>query len=442
MPTKQDEMVKTKHLTARYEGAQVGTLEQAQNGRLSFTYDEVWRNHPSAFPLSLSMPLAAPKHEDHVVDGFLWGLLPDNPETLQGWAREFKVSPRSAFSLITHVGADCAGAIQFLTEDSEASPTQDDVEWLDETDVGHRIDAVLRDPSATRLVGDEGQFSLAGAQEKIGLLFDGERWGLPKGRIPTTHILKAGLRNMNGHAENEVYCMRLAQAAGLETAEVNVRTFAGHHVVVATRYDRTDASDPLAITRIHQEDFCQALGLHPDLKYEKEGGPGAVEILELLATNATDPERERLRFLAMLAFNWIIGGSDAHAKNYSILIKVEGRVELAPFYDVASLLPYPDRYNAHKTKMAMRIGREYVLDRIGARQWQVFAEKTHLSVQTVGAVILVLTTRIAQQAAAVAERMRDEGCDHPILSELVQLILARAVRCADVGRELAEIDNG
>lgn len=430
-------MAKPKHLTARFEGARVGTLEQAQNGRLTFTYDEVWRHHPSAFPLSLSMPLAALQHQDHVVDAFLWGLLPDNPETLQGWGRRFNVSPRSAFSLIGHVGADCAGAVQFLAEDPEASPTQDEVEWLDETDVGHRIDAVLRDLSATRLAGDEGQFSLAGAQEKIGLLFDGERWGLPTGRIPTTHILKVGLRNMTGHAANEVYCMRLARAAGIETAEVNVRAFGGHHVVVATRYDRTRASDPASITRIHQEDFCQALGLHPDLKYEKEGGPGAVEILELLATNATDPERERLRFLAMLAFNWIIGGTDAHAKNYSILIKVGGRVELAPFYDVANLLPYPDRYNPHKTRMAMRIGKEYLLDRIGTRQWRALAEKAHLSAQTIAAVILVLTARITEHAEEVAHRMHEGGCDHAVLGELVPLLLARAERCAAIGREMA-----
>ena len=181
----------TGELVALLGGKEVGRVRRDRRGRLKFVYDRTWREAPGAYPLSLSMPLAAEEHGPAAIEAFLWGLLPDNELVLQRWARKFQVSARSAFALISQVGEDCAGAVQLvLPERLQAvlSGSQDEVEWLDEHDIAERLRTLRKDHAAWRLPRDTGQFSLAGAQPKTALLLDNERWGIPCGRIPTTHI--------------------------------------------------------------------------------------------------------------------------------------------------------------------------------------------------------------------------------------------------------------
>ncbi len=196
------------------DGREVGVVTYSR-GRLDFTYAETWRSGPGAYPLSLSMPLAAVRHPHGTVEPFLWGLLPDNEVVLTRWAQRFQVSPRNVFALISEVGEDCAGAVQFVRPERRetllgASPAT--IDWLTEHDVATRLRALRVDASAGRSPGDSGQFSLAGAQPKTALLFDGRRWGVPSGREPTTHILKPQLAELDGHAANEHLCLALARS--------------------------------------------------------------------------------------------------------------------------------------------------------------------------------------------------------------------------------------
>jgi serine/threonine-protein kinase HipA len=474
------------------EGRDVGLVQQ-KNGRLTFTYDDKWRNAPGAYPLSLSMPLAAAEHPHSAIDPFLWGLLPDNELVLSRWAQKFQVSPRNAFALISHVGEDCAGAVQFVTQqrrDELANTTPAETEWLTEAEVANRLRALQADVSASRSPRDTGQFSLAGAQPKTALLFDGQRWGVPSGRTPTTHILKPPTTGFDGHAENEHLCLRLAQALGLPTAHSEVRKFEDVTTIVVERYDRVviekevekmaaeDAMNALKaailpnsperdaavmaaldmdeairarsllelaktvpVYRVHQEDFCQALRVHPSLKYQNDGGPAPDAIIDLIRMSVTDSrsrkkntvksasETDLLSFLDALIFNWMIGGTDAHAKNYSLLIGGGGMVRLAPLYDIASILAYPD-IDLRRAKLAMKIGDEYRLRYIGLSDWWKLAERVRVDGDALIVRLRDMAQKLPDRLSDEIKTMRDGGLNHKVLDTLGVVLPGRVARIA------------
>ncbi|HEY2980223.1 MAG TPA: HipA domain-containing protein, partial [Anaerolineales bacterium] len=259
----------TTELVALLDGQVVGRVRRDTAGRLKFTYDENWRSTRTAYSLSLSMPLAAIEHGHAAINAFLWGLLPDNEQILDRWARKFHVSPRNAFALISNVGEDCAGAVQFVRPDRveayiNAGPKE--VEWLEKSQVAERLKALRLDHSAWRTPRDTGQFSLAGAQPKTALLLENGRWGVPSGRTPTTHILKPPTGEFDGFPENEHFCLALARAVGLPTAASQILHFNDEPAIVIERYDRQRIEKRLI--RVHQEDMCQALAILPTRKYE------------------------------------------------------------------------------------------------------------------------------------------------------------------------------
>lgn len=367
----------SEHLIALYGEQEVGRLAYA-NDQLSFSYHESWRENHAAFPLSLSMPLTAASHPDKIVRPFISGLLPDNAQILAAWGKRFQVSPRNPYRLLSHVGEECAGAIQFLTpERLDSLPptdTEPQVTWLSESDLIERIDALVADHSKARRLGDQGQFSLAGAQPKTGLYYDSEnnRWGIPHGHTPTTHILKPNVGAFDSYDLNEHLCLRLAARLGLPTATSSLKTIGGTPVLIVERFDRILLDGRMQ--RIHQEDSCQALSCPPTNKYEHEGGPSAKAIFTLIRDFSHRPQEDVQRFLDALLFNWIIGGTDAHAKNYSFLLAEEGQVRLAPLYDLSSALPYPRDIPIQKARLAMKIGSTYELARIDDQQWKKAAK--------------------------------------------------------------------
>ncbi len=415
-------------LVALLDGKEVGRVHNDARGRLTFVYDDVWRQAADAYPLSLSMPLAAREHGRAIVEAFLWGLLPDNERVLARWAAKFQVSARNAFALISHVGEDCAGAVQFVTPDrleTIRSGKEDNVEWLDESNIATRLKTLREDHAAWRLPHDTGQFSLAGAQPKTALLLQNDRWGVPSGRLPTTHILKPPTGHFDGHAENEHICLMLARSLGLPAAQSKVMRFREEIAIVIERYDRQHKGND--IVRVHQEDICQALGIMPTKKYQNEGGPSAANIVELLRTYSTDREDDLDTFVAALGFNWLIAGTDAHAKNFSLLLGA-GRVRLAPLYDVASILPY-DEFDMHKVKLAMKIGGEYKLSQIGLRQWQKFAREMRIEVDELVELLASMAKQLPDEVNAARARAREEGLDDAIIERLAAQLVKRANEC-------------
>ena len=419
----------TRELITILDRQTIGRVTTNARGRLTFSYDEKWRSAPDAYPLSISMPLALTEHPHRAIESFLWGLLPDNQVILDGWARKFQVSARNAFALISAVGEDCAGAVQFVRPErlgAVLQPSPHEIEWLDDEAIAQRLRALREDQSAWRIARDTGQFSLAGAQPKTALLFEDGRWGVPSGRVPTTHIFKPPSRHFHGHVENEHFCLELARAIGLPAADSRIMPFRDELAIVVQRYDRIRT--PAGLRRVHQEDVCQALGIPPTRRYQNEGGPGVRDIVELLNTYSGDPVRDVDTFLDAIAYNWLIAGTDAHAKNYGLLIGAQARIRLAPLYDLASILPYPESDN-QRIKLSMTIGGEYRLRDIGLRQWRQLAAEVRRDPDSLVQRVRDLTAQVADNVLQVSNRMADEGITHATVARLGHALTDRAALC-------------
>lgn len=419
----------TTELFTLIDGQEVGRVREERNGRLKFTYNAGWRESRDAYPLSLSLPLARREHDHDPISAFLWGLLPDNERVLDTWARRFGVSAPNPFRLIANVGEDCAGAAQFVRPERVAAvrdASRDTVEWLTETDVAARLRELRTDGAAWRRLDDVGQFSLAGAHPKTALLFKDGRWGIPSGRTATTHILKPPSVEYDGFAENERLCLELAGALGLPAARSRVMRFEDQMAIVIERYDRIRSGD--RILRIHQEDICQALGVLPTRRYEADGGPGGKAVVELLRSYSRDSVADIATFIDALILNWLIAGTDAHAKNYSILIGAGTAVRLAPLYDVVSALPYPS-LSPHTIKLAMKSGGEYLVKKIGPRQWEKLALDIRISPDDVLSRVTRITERVAEVVHRVSEEAERDGLHHPIVKRFEEAVATRAAAC-------------
>ena len=413
-------------------GQLAGRIERFAPNRMRLTYEEAWRHARSAVPISISMPLAAAVHQGRVVEAWLWGLLPDNAFILERWGRRYQVSPRNPLALLAHVGEDCPGAVQIVRPerlDTLRDAHAGDIKWLDDAGVAAELRRLDRDKSAWRAAGESGQFSLAGAQPKTALLFDGERWGIPSGRSPTTHILKPPVEGLDHHVENEHFCLSLARAVGLPAAASRVGHFEDRVAIIVERYDRLrldrSNTDLPAFTRVHQEDMCQALGRYPWEKYQNEGGPGPEDIVLLLRRHSSRPDADIATFLDALVFNWLIAGTDAHAKNYALLLAGGGQVRLAPLYDIASSLPYDD-IPVEKAKLAMKIGGKYRVNDIVWRHWRRLYEAVRVDADMYLERHMTLARKIAETAEMLAANMADQGLDQTFMSTLGCAIAKRA----------------
>jgi serine/threonine-protein kinase HipA len=422
----------TKELAVLMAGDRMGVLSQGDGGALDLAYEDSYRQRPLSMPVSLSMPLSWPSQPPAVVRAFCQGLLPDNENVLERWARDFQVSAGNPFALLTHVGEDCAGAVQFVRPERVDAILANvgSVVPLTDEQIAARLRTLRRDPSAWHMAS-AGQFSLAGAQAKTALHFDPSvgQWGDPSGAVPTTHIIKPAIAGFDDHDLNEHLCLTAARIAGLRAATSQVLTFDAERSIVVDRYDRLTRQDG-SVARIHQEDMCQALGVPPSAKYQSDGGPTPEQIIELLRRVVEPPgvaDLEVDRFVDALALNWLIGGTDAHAKNYSVLL-TPGQVRLAPLYDVASSLPYDDMY-LPRLRLAMRIGSEYRVTAINRRHWDAFADQNGLDADRTKQRIDDLARRLpaAFGEAAATGPVRAIGSELP--ARLVGTIEEHVKRC-------------
>lgn len=279
-------------------------------------------------------------------------MLPDDANTLKLYGRTLGVSAADPIGLLSEIGADCPGAIIFGEPHLDGG-----LEPIPDGDMEALI-AGLRTHNARSVFGQEpGYFSLAGAQAKTALVLRNGTWFRPQGSKPSTHILKPRMQDWQDQDLNEHFCLRLARYAGIPSAESQVVRYGNESAIVTARYDRI-VEDSFGTLRIHQEDMCQALGLHPVSKYEYEGGSTCQDIFTILRLYSTE-KKDIETFFKALIFNYLICGLDAHAKNYSILHAGDNQVALAPLYDVNSL--FPDAKRRSERKLAMSIGGKRVL---------------------------------------------------------------------------------
>jgi serine/threonine-protein kinase HipA len=397
-PTGRSRLTRTARpvLAVLLDGAHVGVIYRAGNQRLTFVYEEAWRESSHAFPLSVSMPLVAREHRHRAITNYLWGLLPDNADVLESWAKQHRVSRWDVVELLEQVGEDVAGAAQFCRPDRVAHLIDDpgtarksDVSWLTTKQVAARLRHLRENPGSGRARGDHGQFSLAGQQPKTALFrSDAGRWAVPGRMVPTTHILKPPVSPYPNIAVNEVLCAGIASELGLDAMRSQLTRFDDELAVVIPRYDREWRGGRLH--RLHQEDFCQATANPPTRRYETNGGPGVADIVGLLRSYSVDATRDVARFVDANIFAWLTGGTDAHAKNYSLMLGPR-RARLAPLYDLISALPYPTLTPA----LAMSIGGERRIAQIRAKHWKQLARDLALPPDDVIARIRALSGGVA-----------------------------------------------
>jgi serine/threonine-protein kinase HipA len=423
----------TDNLVVILDDTVAGTLTRLNNGRLRFDYEDTYRGHPNATPLSVSMPTTVRSHSDAAITPWLWGLLPDNQAVLERWARDFHASAFSPFSLLASpIGHDCAGAVRFAAPEhvDEVLAKPGMITWLTDEEVALRLRELRQDTTAWLGQQFTGQFSLAGAQAKTALLYEDGRWGVPAGSAATSHILKPAVAGLDDHDLNEHLCLDAAGRAGLVVARTRVECFGDESAIVVDRYDRLRADDRLV--RIHQEDIAQALGVHPARKYQNEGGPGPREVARLLRDVMPPSVADEAvwRFFDALAWNWLIAGTDAHAKNYSLLL-AGPNVRLAPLYDVASALPYG--VHERKLRFAMKLGDDYRVYPY-RNTWTTVAQDLGVDPKDALDRLLVLTDRAPAAFAEAAAADEVLALERPLPERLVNLVSERAERCSRAAR--------
>ncbi len=369
-----------KELVVYMDGVRAGTVRQTPQGNTTFSYDDRYRRGEDATPLSLSMPLTQERHPSRVTVPFLQGLLPDNDARLARLAAEHQTST-NPFALLTHVGRDAAGAVQLLppgVDSDDAAIRWGDIEKLPDEDFSELIRNIVENPDTWGMrSGSEDRWSLPGAQPKVALFrFPDGSWGVPRDSTPTTHIIKPAIQPYTDHDVNELVTMGAAQRLGLQVADHSMLTTSvGDHAFVSQRYDRAEIDGRWR--RLHQEDFCQALAVAPARKYQSDGGPGVAQIAAVLRDSIVDlGERRRAQeqFFGALVFNVFAAGTDAHAKNYAVLL--QGRaVKLAPLYDLGTHAPYP---SSSPLKSAMKIADEYRMSAIGMKDFLAVARRLSL----------------------------------------------------------------
>ncbi len=397
-------------LNVHYDRELIGQLIQDDGGQMTFKYDASWLGKPEPIALSRSLPLREETFTQKECRGFFGGTLPeeDNRKLI---ARILGISDKNDFAMLEQIGGECAGAISFLPEDEKIPP--DDDRYRDLTD--DELAKILRElPRRPLMAGEDGiRLSLAGAQDKIAVRIDDGKISIPRGSAPSSHVLKPAIDTYEGIVFNEAFCMTLARACGLNAAPVDIGKVEDIDYLLAERYDRIRNGEE-NIQRLHQEDFCQALGIPSEIKYQSEGGPSLAVCFDLIRDASSAPAPDLIALLDAVIFNLLIGNHDAHAKNFSLLYMSDRSIRLAPLYDLVSTVYYEELTD----KMAMKIGKQPRSALIHPKDVDQFAADAGLGAALARA-------RIPLMAGRLLEQIRSIDKPNPVSEDVAKLIAER-----------------
>lgn len=396
----------------------VGQLLKEPSGAIQFKYDNAWLTAKQAYPVSLSLPLREDAYKGESVVAVFENLLPDSNTLRNRVAEKVGANGIDAYSLLTAIGRDCVGALQFIAADDDQTIV--DTAKIDGQPIGEEaIEALLNNLAQAPLglnKDEDFRISVAGAQEKTALLWYGEQWLKPRGTTPTTHIFKTQIGklpngiDLSNSVENEFYCLKLVQAFGIPVNHVEIQTFGKTKSLVIERFDRHWTNNG-RLLRLPQEDCCQALSVPPAKKYQNEGGPGIIEIIDLLKGSDT-PELDQRRFFKAQILFWLLGATDGHAKNFSVFLKPGGGFEMTPLYDVLTAQPSVDlrQIDRNQMKLAMRVGNNnhYRIYEIRIRHFIETGTKAGLPIKLMQNVIDEISDT-ADQAIATLETALPAG---------------------------------
>ena len=395
----------------------VGHLIQKKSGRVNFEYSEQWMEDKGSFAISTSLPLTGELFKQKKCRGFFEGLLPEeyNRRLI---SRILGISAQNDFAMLEKIGGECAGALTFLPKGILPSETDYEYQPLDESGL---IDILKRLPTRPLLAGESGiRISLAGAQEKIALHVDQYgNYSLPIGGAPSTHILKPATNRYPNIVSNEAFSLSLASAIGIPAVDAAVKRIAELEFILVKRYDRQIEPGKEIPVRLHQEDFCQAMGIASERKYQSEGGPRLVDCVNLLRVVSSLPAVDIQNFLKLVIFNLIIGNNDAHGKNFSFLFTEQAEsisTRLAPAYDELTKV------------IAMKVGKVNQFDRLRVKDFERLAIATKISVAG-------FRNQITEVAGNVRDALPVTIREFPVIHELGSRIDKRAARLTRMVKE-------
>lgn len=384
----------------------VGQLIQNEHGDMVFDYAQNWLDNPQAIPLSHPLPLRAEQFDRNECRGFFAGILPEKTKR-EIIARNLGISASNDFAMLEQLGGECAGAVTFIPAGEKLPEQNHSYKLLTDADLARVLQELPRRPL---MAGADGiRLSLAGAQDKIAVHVEDDQISVPLGGAPSTHILKPAIAHFEGLVFNEALCMTLATSIGLPAASVETRRVEDIDYLLVKRYDRKDSGS--TIERLHQEDFCQALGIVSEHKYQREGGPSLKSGFDLIRDISSTPVIDLQRFLDAVIFNFLVGNHDAHGKNFSFIY--DEQASIAPLYDIVCTSYYPEL----SQKMAMRIGGEYESEMIRPLSFEKMADECGLAKPLVKKRILELSESVIAALDAIE-------INHPI-GENVQSVIKK-----------------
>ena len=414
----------TRSLTVWWDGVVVGRLVLDRHGAMRFAYDSDWVADPARPPVSFSLPKRPESFSARLCAPFFEGLLPEGSQR-DAVAVALGVSSANTFRLLVALGEEVAGALTLCAEGEVPSvPEADGGRILSDDELVELLDTIRTRPF---LAGrEEGlRLSLAGAQSKLPVVVTGDGIAVPSPGQPTTHILKPPIPGLAATTENEAFAMRLAAGLGLKVALAEARVVSGRPFLLVERYDRRVGADG-EVRRLHQEDFCQALGVPSARKYASDGGPGFARCFDLLRRTCTPPAPAVLELLDAAIVQVLIGNADAHGKNYSINYSILhdplGAATLAPLYDLMCTVEYPHL----AATLAMKIGRRGTLREFRPGTWDRFARDCGLSAPFVRRRVRELCEMARERCEEVAAELACPGLDEEALHGFAARIAERA----------------
>lgn len=403
--------MKRQQLSVRLYGKSVGILEQLPTGKMKFTYENL-----QVPAISIGMPVRKEAYGAIQCEAFFGGLLPESDLAKKAIAQRHRISPHNSFALLKAIGYDCAGAISFhAIEETENTTNTYSLTGriVSETELYQHIGDLPKNPLFMDV--EDLRLSLAGVHDKGAICLIDQQIAFPTEGCPSTHIIKPSNKQFEGLVENEFFCLQLAKRLGLAVPHAEIHYIKDINYLLIERYDRVIEQNK--VKRLHQEDFCQALGIVAIKKYQNEGGPGFNECFSLL-NETIQPAIARNQLVNLLIYNFLIGNMDAHGKNFSLIHLAQDQLVLAPAYDLVSTQMYP----ALSKKMAMKIGNEYLADRVAANDFKQLCEKIGYAYPAFMRLIKHQAEKMLEELTTNKDFYLETTKEVPIIKQMIALI--------------------
>ncbi len=413
-------------LNVWYEEELVGELQRDFSGYMGFRYEDSWIR--DGFPISLQLPLTTNLYSatEGKAHKFFANLLPEANARVH-IVRDLKIV-NSDFELLKAIGGECAGALTILPEEKFVDK---DFRYK-QLNPASLKKFIVKKGSVLGFtpIEDRPRLSLAGAQDKCAIYYHNKRYYLPENSAPSSHIMKFEVADYSHIPAYEYYLTQLAKSIELPVVECELKNIDEAFFLLVKRYDRHENARK-KIQRLHQEDFCQALGVSYEKKYQIDGGPSFQDCYRMLQQVSVNPIVDTENLIKWQIFNLLAGNSDGHAKNLALMYHPNGNIRLAPFYDLVCTRAIA----TVDSKLALAIGGEYAPGNINLKHWSSFAKACNIREQYLFALIKNIAEGLIGFAKPIKEKIEDENGAYPALQRAQKIVTTQSTRMVKILKE-------